>query len=274
MERTRELGVDHVVNLPKHQGLASGFMAGIDACLKLGADVIVNTDADNQYSAGDIPKLVEPILKGEAQIVIGCRPIGEIAHFSWSKKIFQKTGSWVVRQASNTNIPDTTSGFRAFHRDAAIVFNVFNQYTYTLETIIQAGQKNLSIVSVPISVNTDLRPSRLLKSIPSYIKRSVVTIIRVFVVYKPFRFFFLMGSFLTGSGFLIGIRFLYFYFTGFGNGHLQSLILSSILLGIGFQTILVAFLADLLATNRRLLEDVQLKLRKQDYGCQKEHNIV
>jgi len=201
-------------------------------------------------------------LEGKAQIVIGARPIQKIAHFSPVKKLFQKFGSWVVRQASNTNIPDATSGFRAMNRESAMQLNVFNEYTYTLETIIQAGQKNLSIISVPIRVNDDLRPSRLLKSIPSYIKRSIVTIIRVFVVYKPFRFFFLIGSSMFGAGLLIGIRFLYFFITGYGNGHLQSLVLASILLGIGFQTILVAFLADLLAANRRLMEDIQYKLRK------------
>jgi glycosyltransferase involved in cell wall biosynthesis len=254
-------GVDHIVKLPKHQGLAKGFMAGLEACLQLGADVIVNTDADNQYFSGDIPKLTTPILEGKAQIVIGTRPIQEIAHFSPIKKIFQTFGSWVVRQASHTNIPDATSGFRAFNREAALRLNVFNNYTYTLETIIQAGQKNLSIISIPIRVNDDLRPSRLLKSIPSYIKRSIVTIVRVFIIYRPFRFFFTIGFSIFGAGVVIGLRFLYFYSTGNGNGHLQSLILASILLGIGFQTIVVAFLADLLAVNRKLNEDIQYKIR-------------
>lgn len=262
IEVAKKSGVDHIVCLPKHQGLARGYMAGLEACLRLGADIIVNTDADNQYFAGDIPKLTAPILDGQAQIVIGSRPIQEIAHFSPVKKIFQKFGSWVVRQASKTNIPDATSGFRAMNREAAMLLNVFNEYTYTLETIIQAGQKNLSIISVPVRVNEDLRPSRLLKSIPSYIKQSIVTIIRIFVVYKPFRFFFTAGSAVFGLGFLIGIRFLYYFTVGNGNGHLQSLVLASILLGIGFQTILVAFLADQLAVNRRLLEEVQYKLRK------------
>ncbi len=265
IEVARENGVDHIVSLPKHQGLAKGFMAGLDACLQKGADVIVNTDADNQYCADDIVKLTLPILEGEAQIVIGARPIQQIAHFSYIKKFFQEFGSWVVRLASHTNIPDATSGFRAMNSEAAMQLNVFNEYTYTLETIIQAGQKNLSIISVPISVNGDLRPSRLLKSIPSYIKRSIVTIFRIFVVYKPFRFFFVIGSFLFGAGILLGIRYLYLDFIGEGKGHTQSLILASILLGIGFQTILVAFLADLLSVNRRLLEDVQYKLRKMKY---------
>jgi len=265
VEVARVNGADHILSLPKHQGLAKGFMAGLGACLQKGADVIVNTDADNQYFAGDIVNLTTPILEGRAQIVIGARPIQEIAHFSLIKKLFQKFGSWVVRQASHTSISDATSGFRAINREAAMQLNVFNEYTYTLETIIQAGQKNLSIISVPIRVNDDLRPSRLLKSIPYYIKRSIVTIFRIFVVYKPFRFFFITGSFLFGAGILIGIRYLYLDFIGEGKGHTQSLVLASIFLGIGFQTILVAFLADLLSVNRRLMEDVQYKLRKIKY---------
>jgi glycosyltransferase involved in cell wall biosynthesis len=262
IEVARQSGVDHVVTLPKHQGLAKGFMAGIEACLSHGADVILNTDADNQYCSLDIPLLVTPILQGKAQIVIGARPIAEITHFSSLKKRFQKLGSKVVRMASNTDIPDTTSGFRAISREAAMQMNVFNNYTYTLETIIQAGQKNLSVISVPVRVNEDLRPSRLLKSITSYIKHSIITIIRVFVVYKPFRFFFTLGSGLLTIGVLIGIRYLFFFFNGQGNGHLQSLILASITIIMGFQTFLVAFLADLLAANRRLNEDIQYRIRK------------
>jgi len=262
VEIAKDKGVEYIVNLPKHQGLAKGFMAGLEASLYYGADVIVNTDGDNQYYAGDIHKLTQPILQGKAQIVIGARPIQDISDFSPLKKAFQKIGSWVVRMASNTSIPDATSGFRAINREAACHLNVFNDYTYTLETIIQAGQRSFSIISVPISVNKTLRPSRLLKSIPSYIKRSVITIIRIFVVYKPFRFFFAIGSVLFGLGFLIGLRFLYYFYIGDGNGHSQSLILASIFLGIGFQTILVAFLADLISANRRLMEDVQYKLRK------------
>lgn len=264
IEVAKEYGVNHIVKLPKHQGLAKGFMAGLEACLKHGADVIVNTDADNQYFAGDIPNLTAPILNGNAQIVIGARPIQEIKHFSFIKKQFQKFGSWVVRRVSNTDIPDATSGFRAINREAAMLTNVFNDYTYTLETIIQAGLKDFSIISVPIRVNKELRPSRLFKSIFTYIKRSFVTIIRVFVVYRPFKFFFFIGSALFLLGFLIGIRFMVFFVEGNGHGHTQSLILASILLGIGFQTILVAFLADLLAANRRLLAEVQNKLRKME----------
>lgn len=257
-------GVEHVVRHTRNQGLARGFMTGLDACLRLGADVIVNTDADNQYNADDIPLLVEPILEGRADIVVGARPISAIEHFSPIKKMLQKLGSWVVRVASKTDIPDAPSGFRAFSRAAAQQMMVFNDYTYTLETIIQAGQKNMAITSVPIRVNEDLRPSRLVKSIPSYIKRSIATIIRIFVIYRPFRFFGTLGAILFGLGFLIGLRFLWFYLTDGGDGHIQSLILSGALLVMGFQTILVAFMADLLAANRKLLEEIRYRAIARD----------
>ena len=265
VEVAKASGVDHVVSFSKNQGLARAFMAGLDACLKLGADVIVNTDADNQYRAQDIPALVRPILDGKAELVIGARPISEIRHFPYIKKQLQKLGSWVVRMTSRTEVPDAPSGFRAVSREAALRLNVFNDYTYTLETLIQAGQKRMAVTSVPVHVNDDLRPSRLVRSIPAYIKNSVITIARIFVVYKPFRFFMTIGLLLFSTGFLIGLRFLYYYFREGGTGHVQSLILSSILLGIGFQTILVAFLADLLAVNRRLMEDVQYRLKVVQY---------
>ncbi len=264
----RENGVDHVVSHTRNQGLARAFMTGMDACLNLGADVIVNTDADNQYNAADIPALVRPILAKEAEIVVGARPIKDISHFSPMKKVLQKLGSWVVRKVSSTDIPDAPSGFRAFSREAAMRLNVFNEYTYTLETIIQAGQKNMAITSVPVRVNKDLRPSRLLRSIPSYIQRSIMTIVRIFVVYKPFRFFFIIGAILLALGTLIGLRFLWYYLTGDGAGHIQSLILAAVLLISGFQTILVAFLADVLAANRKMLEEVKYQIKKAD--CEKD----
>ncbi len=264
VEVARACGVDHVVSFTRNQGLARGFLAGLDACLKLGADVIVNTDADNQYNAGDIPALVAPILEGRAEIVVGARPVDEIEHFSPLKRLLQKIGSWVVRLASRTDIPDAPSGFRALSRDAAMRINVFNDYTYTLETIIQAGQKGMAITWVPIRTNPYLRPSRLMKSIPAYLKKSILTIFRIFVVYKPFHFFVTIGSVLFGCGLLIGLRFLYFFASGDGTGHIQSLILASILLGIGFQTILVAFLSDLIAVNRRLLEDLRYRTRRME----------
>lgn len=261
-EVARRCGVDHVVSFTKNQGLARTFLAGLDACINLGADVIVNTDADNQYVAADIPLLTAPILAGKADIVVGRRPIGKIDSFSWLKKLLQMIGSAVVRVVSKTSIEDAPSGFRAMSREAARRINVFNDYTYTLETIIQAGQKNIAITSVPVRVNGELRPSRLVKSISSYVQKSIVTIVRIFVVYKAFRFFMCVGLTLFAVGLLVGLRFLWYYLTGDGSGHIQSLIFASIMLGVGFQTMLTAFLADLLAVNRRLMEDVQYRVKK------------
>jgi len=257
-------GVHHVVRHTRNQGLARAFMSGLDASLAHGADVIVNTDADNQYNADDIPLLVAPILSGAADIVIGARPIETIEHFSPVKKLLQKLGSWVVRAASNTEIPDAPSGFRALSRASAQRLMVFNDYTYTLETIIQAGQKNMAITAVPVRVNQDLRPSRLVRSVPSYVQRSLVTIVRIFAIYRPFRFFATIGALLFAAGFLIGLRFLVKYLGGEGTGNVQSLILAGALLVMGFQTVLVAFLADLLAANRKLMEEVRFLLKRRD----------
>lgn len=259
-------GVDHVVSHARNQGLAHAFMNGLEACLNNQADVIVNTDADNQYNAADIPALIHPVVANEAEIVIGARPINSTRHFSPAKKLLQRLGSWVVRKVSSTDIPDAPSGFRAFSREAAMRLNVFNDYTYTLETIIQAGQKNMAITSVPVGVNKDLRPSRLFKSIPSYIKQSIMTITRIFVVYKPFRSFFLIGLFPILLALLIGIRFLYYYFSGEGSGHVQSLILVAILSAFGGMSLVTAFLADLQAVNRHLLEELQFRARRRDYN--------
>lgn len=265
-DRTREVarlyGVDHIVGHSRHRGLAKSFSVGLDACLKLGADVIVNTDADNQYSAGCIPNLLGPILEGRAEIVIGSRPIKDIVHFSPIKKLLQEIGSWVVRVVSGTNIGDAPSGFRAITRDAALRLNVFSGYTYTLETIIQAGHKSIAIAEVPIIVNGELRPSRLMKSTFSYIHESIITIVRIFVVYRPFRFFMSIGLILFALGAVLGMRFLVLMFYGDSGGHIQSLILSSILLGMGFQTMIFAFIADLLSVNRNLVEDIQYRVRK------------
>jgi len=254
-----ENGVDHIVNFAQNQGLAKAFMAGIAECLAQGADVIVNTDADNQYEAQDIPLLVQPIIDGSADYVIGARPISQTRHFSGIKKTLQKLGSWVVRVASGTDVADAPSGFRAMSRECAAQLNVYNNYTYTLETIIQAGRKGMAIVSVPVRTNEDLRPSRLLSSIPNYIKKSIFTIVRIFVVYQPFRFFITIALSIFFVGFLLGLRFLYFYFTGEGDGHVQSVVLASVLMVIGFQTGLIAFIADLLAVNRTLLEELRAK---------------
>ncbi len=255
-------GVDHLVRHSRNLGLARAFSSGLAESLRLGADVIVNTDADNQYDARDIPALTAPVLAGDAELVIGSRPIEQIAHFSALKKRLQRLGSLVVRLASGTQVEDATSGFRALSRNAAQRLIVFNNYTYTLETIVQAGHRQIPIATVPVRVNPDLRPSRLLRSLPSYLWRSTVTIVRIFVIYRPFRFFASIGLTLFGLGFLIGLRFLWFYLSDNGAGHVQSLILAAVLLGMGFQTILVAFLADLLAANRRLLEDI--RFRAQD----------
>ena len=261
----KSLGVDHIVRFSKTKGLAQGFMAGIEACLEHGADVIVNTDADNQYDAKNIPDLLKPILEKRADIVIGTRPIQNIKHFSFLKKKLQQIGSWVVKLLSNTSVEDAPSGFRAFSKNAALRLNVFNSYTYTLETIIQAGHKNMTIATVPIQVNKEMRPSRLLKSMSSYIKKSITTIVRIFIVYRPFRFFMSIGVILFSIGLLIGIRFLFLkYISHSGHGHIQSLILSSIFIGMGFQTMMIAFIADLIGVNRKLLEDIQYKARKEE----------
>jgi glycosyltransferase involved in cell wall biosynthesis len=271
VETARRCGVRHVVNLTRNQGLAVGFMAGLDACLKLGADIIVNTDADNQYCGADVETLVRPILEGRADIVIGERPIDNIEHFSRLKKKLQRLGSWVVRAASNTDIPDAPSGFRAFSREAAMKMNVVSEYTYTLETIIQAGRKNMAIVSVPVRTNPRLRESRLFKNIGQYIKRSTFTILRIFIMYSPLRFFLSVGLCFFGAGFLIGLRFLVLMFVyNDSAGHVQSLLLAIALILIGVQTMILGLQADLIAANRKIMEDVQYRVRRLFYD--KEEN--
>jgi glycosyltransferase involved in cell wall biosynthesis len=273
VEIAKSHGVNHIVRHTKNLGLARAFSTGLDKCIELGADIIVNTDADNQYCADDIPKLIGPILSGEAEMVVGARSIVDIKHFSTSKKILQKIGSWVVRLASKTDIPDAPSGFRAISRNAAMQLNVFNEYTYTLETIIQAGQKGIVTVSVPVRTNKDLRPSRLVKSIPGYISRSIMIIIRIFMTYKPFKFFAIPGVISFVLGFLIGLRFLYFYFTVGSSGHIQSIILAALLLGIGFFLTVVGLLADLISVNRKLLEKLDWRIQKIEGRLSKrKHN--
>lgn len=262
----RSLGVDHIVSFPQNRGLAVGFMAGLEACLKAGADIIVNTDADNQYCAADIPRLIEPILRGEAEIVVGARPIQTIEHFSPLKKFLQGLGSRVVRLASNTKIPDAPSGFRALSRNAAMQINVFNEYTYTLETIIQAGQRGMAITSVPVRTNGYLRPSRLFKSIPAYIRRSVLTIVRIFMVYRPLRFFAIVGCFPFGMGMFLCLRWLLlFFFDDPTRARAPSLIVAAVLVLVGVQLWVLGLIADLLSVNRKMLEDIQLRLRRSEY---------
>lgn len=264
VEVARNWGVNYVVNFKRNKGLARGFMAGIDMCLHNGADIIVNTDADNQYCGEDIENLIKPILEGKADIVVGERPIDETEHFSWKKKKFQRLGSWIVRIVSKTDIPDAPSGFRAYSRDAALRLNVVNEYTYTLETIIQAGREKMAITSVPIRTNEELRKSRLFSSMWSYMRRSATVIIRSFMMYKPFRFFTVLGSGIFAIGVLLGIRYLFFLFTESNAGHVQSLILAAVLMMIGFQTIVTGLLADVVAANRKILEDIQYRVRKED----------
>lgn len=269
VEVAKNWGVHYVVNFKCNKGLAKGFMAGLDACLRQGADIIVNTDADNQYYGADIEKLVRPILDGKADIVIGERPIDDTEHFSPLKKKLQHIGSWTVRVASKTDVPDAPSGFRAYSRQAALKMNVVNEYTYTLETIVQAGRNKMAITSVPIRTNPELRKSRLFNSMFGYIKKSMLTIIRAFMMYKPLRFFTIIGSTIFLIGLILGIRFLVFVFMGESGGHIQSLILASTLLLLGFQTFISGLQADLIASNRKLLEDIQERVRRLDYDHDK-----
>ena len=255
----RAHGVDHLVRHVTNMGLATAFMSGLQAGLTQGADVIVNTDADNQYDARDIPKLVAPIVKGDALMVIGARPIDEIAEFSTTKRLLQKLGSWAVRMVSNTSIEDAPSGMRAIHREAAARLFVFNNYTYTLETIIQGGRSNIPVISVPIRTNPMLRESRLVKSIPSYLYRSVVTIVRIFLVYRPLRAFGAVAVALGALGVLLGLRYLFYVWLGEGAGHVQSVIVMGVLLAGSGLALLGGFLGDLIAANRRLLQDMRAR---------------
>ena len=268
----RLAGATHVISHPRNRGLARAFMTGLRYSLASGADVIVNTDADNQYCADDIAILVAQLLESHADLVVGARPIEEVEDFSRCKKLLQRLGSWVVRLASQTDVADATSGFRAMRRDAAMRLSVFSSYTYTLETLIQAGQNNMTVVSVPVRVNRKQRESRLVKSLPAYVRKSVVTIVRVFALYRPFLFFCFIALFPLTAGLLLGMRFLVFYLHGNGGGHVQSLILMAILLLMGFQTIVTAFLADMLAANRRIAEETRyLALRAAEYTRREDH---
>jgi glycosyltransferase involved in cell wall biosynthesis len=265
VEIAKELGIHHIVDLMNNRGLAKGFMAGIQACLSLGADIIVNTDGDNQYSGYDIEKLVKPILEKRAEIVIGDRETDTINHFSPLKRKLQKIGSGVVRRASNTNVMDTTSGFRAYSRDAAMKLNVISEYTYTLETIIAAGHKKLAIQNVAIGTNEKLRDSRLFKSMWGYIKKSAITITRTYTMMKPLKVFLSIGFIFAILGAGIGARFVYFFLEGTGNGHIQSLILSSMCIVVGVQSIFFAFLADAVAANRKINDELLYRMKKIEY---------
>lgn len=260
------LGVDHVVRHPVNRGLAAAFMTGLDAAIARGADIIVNTDADNQYDARDIETLVRPIIEGRAEMVVGARPIDDTEHFSWLKKKLQNLGSYVVRVASNTSVSDAPSGFRAFTREAAQRLNVFSSYTYTLETIIQAGHSNIHVLSVPIRTNPDLRPSRLVKSIGRYVWRSASTIVRIFATYRPLTFFWLIAAFFLGLGAVLGGWYVVHMLQGHGSGHVQSALLAAASVTIGLIAFMLGFIADLHSVNRRLLEGIDWRLRRVEAG--------
>jgi glycosyltransferase involved in cell wall biosynthesis len=259
----RAAGVDHIVRLTRNKGLAAAFMAGIDASIKRGADFIVNTDADNQYAGHEIPKLLGPLLRGEADIVVGDRNIAELSHMSWRKRQLQRLGSWVVRQVSNTTVPDTTSGFRAYTREAALRMTIVSEFSYTLESIIQAGKKRMAIAHVPVATNPRTRESRLFDSMFGYIKRSSATIVRIYAMYEPLKVFTYMGMALFGAGFILVMRFMYYYLNDatYGGRFVQSLIIAAVLMIVGFQVVLIGLLADVISANRKLLEEVVYRVR-------------
>ena len=265
LEVARGIGVHHVIRLPGHLGLAAGFMAGIDECLKQKADIIVNTDADNQYNAEDIQKLVEPILIGRAHLVIGDRGVATHTGFSPVKRLLQRLGSWVISKASGIKTPDATSGFRALSKEAAIRTIVLSQYSYTLETLIQAGALRLPVEFVPIRTNPQMRPSRLMRSIPHYLGHSSATILRSYAMYRPLRFFSIIGMIFIGIGAIPTLRFLYFFLIGQGDGKIQSLILGAVFLIVGFQVMLIGLVADLISFNRKILENMLSRFRKLEF---------
>ena len=262
----RDGGVDHVVRHAVNRGLATTFMTGLDACIARGADIIVNTDADNQYDARDIATIVQPILEGRCEFVVGARPIGDTEHFSFVKKFLQKLGSAVVRMASGTRVADAPSGFRALTRDVAMRLNVFDSYTYTLETLIQAGRSNIRVVSVPIRTNPDLRPSRLMRSMGGYVARSLWTIVRIFATYRPMMFFWLLSWAFGMVGLVAGLRYMILRWEGYGAGHIQSVILAAACITACLSLFMLGFLADLMSTNRRLLEKIDARLRRLEAG--------
>jgi len=265
-EVARSAGVHHIISLERHAGLAAAFVAGLEASLSKGADIIVNTDADNQYDANDIQHLVEPILAGKADIVVGDRGVATLENFSATKRALQRLGSWVIGKAAGIPIPDATSGFRAITRSAALHTLVLSEYSYTLETLIQAGNRHLVIAYVPVHTNTQVRPSRLMRSIPEYLANSSATILRVYTMYRPLRVFTIISGILILGGLILSLRFLYFYVNGQGSGHIQSVILAAVLLIIGFQVFLIGLVADLIAFNRKILEDVLFRLRRMELG--------
>ncbi|MEW5976682.1 MAG: glycosyltransferase family 2 protein [Acidobacteriota bacterium] len=265
VQSARRLGVDHILRFGQHRGLASAFRAGLEECLRQGADLIVNTDGDNQYSGEDVSLLVQPILAGNADLVVGSRDIQGIPHFSLVKKWLQKGGSWIVRKAAGCAIPDATSGFRAYTREAALQTIVHSKFSYTLETLIQAGSSDLRVATVPVRVNPKLRESRLAGSTWDYVKRSAATIVRIYAMYHPLRVFSAIGLAGILAGVLLGLRYLYFYFAQASSGHIQSLILSAVLMIVGFQIVVIGLVADLIRANRRLSEELLYRVRRMEH---------
>jgi len=263
-EVAQALGIDHITRLRQNCGLAHAFLAGLESALQAGADIIVNTDADNQYWGEDIGRLVQPILDGQADIVVGDRGVAVLEHFSPLKRLLQRLGSWVVEQAAGIPIPDATSGFRAFTREAALRLTVLSEYTYTLETLIQAGMRRLTVVFVPVRTNPQTRPSRLIRSTPAFLVTQAVTILRFYMMYRPLRIFMIIGGLLVAGGVTLGLRFLYYYVLGAGTGKVQSLILAAILTIVGFQTGLIGLIADLVRLNRKMLEETLYRVRRVD----------
>ena len=257
----RAQGVHHVIRFRAHKGLAAAFMAGLDGAVRAGADYIVNTDADNQYAGADIPKLLQPLLDGTADVVIGDRNIREIRHMPLVRRWLQRIGSWVVRQVSDTRIPDTTSGFRAYTREAALRQTVVSDFSYTIETIIQAGKKRMAIAHVEVATNRKTRPSRLFDSTFTYIKKSAATIVRIYTQYEPMKVFSVAGTLIFAVGLAISIRFVLYYFEDGGTGRVQSLILAAVLMIVGFQVVLIGLVADVIASNRKLTEELLYRVR-------------
>jgi len=268
----KELGVNHIVINKNNRGLARTFRTGINECLHLGADIIVNTDGDNQYAGWDIPNLIQPILDGKADVVVGDRNTSKVEHFSKIKKLLQKVGSYVVKKLSGVSVPDAVSGFRAYSREAALQLNIVSPFSYTIEALIQAGKKHMAVASVPVETNEKTRESRLFSSIPKFIERQLTTIIRMYVMYQPLRVFFFIGLMLSIIGAIPIIRFLYFYFSGDGSGHIQSLILGGTFTILGFISFLIALLADLMNFNRQLIEQTLEKVRRIELEMNKKTN--
>jgi glycosyltransferase involved in cell wall biosynthesis len=273
LEVAKELGVDHIVHLKQNQGLAYAFMAGLEAALEAGADIVVNTDADHQYRGEDIERLIQPLLEGEADIAVGDRDVSTVEHFSLVKRMLQRWGSRVVEKAAGIAIPDATSGFRAFTREAAMRLTVLSDYTYTLETLIQAGARRMAVSYVPISTNPQMRESRLMRNVPHFLAISAITILRFYAMYRPLRLFLSLGGAMIAGGVIIGLRFLYYFVTGPGTGKVQSLILAAILTIVGFQVCLIGLMADLVRLNRKMLEEALYRTRQMESNIDREHPL-